>query len=60
LEKRRLEKERGDGRWSDAAGGSTNIVKKDLNWIKNKAANVLKDIIGIGKDGALDNCNKIN
>ena len=55
MEKRKHEKDQGQGRWAETLRVSDKNVKKDLSWIKNKAGAVLKDLVGPGKE-PLESC----
>ena len=55
MEKRKHEKDQGQGRWAETLRVLDKNVKKDLSWIKNKAGAVLKDLVGPGKE-PLESC----
>ena len=56
LARRRQEKAEGKGRWADSLRNLDKHVVKDVNWLKNKQASVLKDLMK--KGGPTDKCNK--
>jgi len=48
LARRRQEKAEGKGRWADSLRNLDKHVVKDVNWLKNKQASVLKDLMKKG------------